>query len=168
MIPYINLANQAPGFQTGPVLGIKSFHRLIMVKTLKIFFSETMRPTAYILGMEQGLVVPCVKSCQLSLWCPNWPRPWGSRVSIDMMEKTLKIFMSETMRPTAYIFGMKQFLAVPYICSANEVPGVQTGPALRIKSSYNLQIKVYLIEFFFLSQNMCCGYSKLQKNSHSE
>ena len=47
VVPYINPANQVPGFQTGLVPGIKTFKRLIMgTKTLNIF-SETKRPTAY-------------------------------------------------------------------------------------------------------------------------
>ena len=50
VVPYINPANQGPGVQTGPTLGIKNFHRLVMENTL-IFFSETMRPTAHMFGM---------------------------------------------------------------------------------------------------------------------
>ena len=58
MVSYINPANQAPGVQTGQAPGIISSHRLIMGKIKKILFSETMRPTAYILSMQQCLVVP--------------------------------------------------------------------------------------------------------------
>ena len=49
--PLINPANQAPGVQTGrKPLG--SFPPTdIMENFLKIFFSETMRPIAYILSM---------------------------------------------------------------------------------------------------------------------
>ena len=50
VVPYINSANQAPGAQSGPTLGMESFHRLIMNKTLKPS-SETMRSIAYILIM---------------------------------------------------------------------------------------------------------------------
>ena len=46
MIHYINPANQAPGVQTGHAPGVIS----VMRKTYKVFFSETMRATAYILG----------------------------------------------------------------------------------------------------------------------
>ena len=45
-----------------------------------------------------------------------------------IMGKTFKIFFSETMRPTAYLFGMKQCLVVPYIYPTNQVSWVQTGP----------------------------------------
>ena len=34
VVPYINPANHAPGVQTSPIPGIKSFHRLMMEKTL--------------------------------------------------------------------------------------------------------------------------------------
>ena len=43
-----------------------------------------------------------------------------------IMGTNLKIF-SETMRPTAYIFSMYQCLVVPYLTSANQAPGLQTG-----------------------------------------
>ena len=33
VVPYINPINRAPGVQTGSVLGIKSFHKLLMGKT---------------------------------------------------------------------------------------------------------------------------------------
>ena len=47
VVPYINPANQARRVQTGhtPVV------HMYMGKTLKIFFSETVRPTAYIFSM---------------------------------------------------------------------------------------------------------------------
>ena len=51
-VPNINPANQAPGFQTGLAQEIKNFHRLIMGFFLvKIFFSETKRPLAYIFNI---------------------------------------------------------------------------------------------------------------------
>ena len=45
------------------------------------------------------------------------------------MGKALKIFFSETMRPRAYIFSIKQCVVVPYINVANQAPGVQIGHA---------------------------------------
>ena len=51
-VPYIYPANQAPGIQTGHAPGVISSYRLVMEnKNKKIFFSETMRPTAYIFSM---------------------------------------------------------------------------------------------------------------------
>ena len=51
-VPNINPANQAPGFQTGLAEEIKNFYRLIMGFFLvKIFFSETKRPLAYIFNI---------------------------------------------------------------------------------------------------------------------
>ena len=42
------------------------------------------------------------------------------------------------MRPTAYIFSMQQYLVVPYINPANQVPRVQTGHAPGVISSHRL------------------------------
>ena len=50
------------------------------------------------------------------------------------MVKSFKIF-SETMRPTLYIFSMKQ-LVVPYINPANQATGVQTSHAIVMNSSH--------------------------------
>ena len=50
VVPYIKPANQAPVVQTGHAPGDISSHRFIIEKKKRkeIFFSETMRPTAYI------------------------------------------------------------------------------------------------------------------------
>ena len=60
VVPYINPPNQASEIQTGQSPGVISSHRLIMGKTSKIIFSETMRPRAYIFSMYQCLVVPYI------------------------------------------------------------------------------------------------------------
>ena len=51
MVLYINCANHVPGVKFGQAPGVDSLHRPIIVKTKKIFFSETTRPTALIFGM---------------------------------------------------------------------------------------------------------------------
>ena len=82
---------------------IYSSRRLIIGKKLKtIFFSENMRPTAYIFSMYQCLVVPYINPANQALglqtghttgghifkqryiakelytkYSPNWPRPGG-------------------------------------------------------------------------------------------
>ena len=95
-----------------------------------------MRPTAYIFGIKQFLVVPYAnpdKHVGLSpvLWIKSFHRL--------IMEKTFKKkFFYETMRPIAYIFDMKQFLVVPYLNPADQAVGVQTGPAPGIKSFHRL------------------------------
>ena len=73
LIPYI----KPPGVQTAHAPGIKTFHKLIMGKTLKIFFSETMRPTcsAFIFGMKHFLVVHCTNPVKQAPGGPNWPHP---------------------------------------------------------------------------------------------
>ena len=57
MVLYINCANHVPGVKFGHVPGVDSLHRPTIGKTKKIFFSETTRPTALIIGMEQWLMV---------------------------------------------------------------------------------------------------------------
>ena len=58
------------------------------------------------------------------------------------MGKSLKMFFSETMKPTAYkhVFDLKQCLVVPYINHANQAPEVQTGPTPGIKGFHRLTI----------------------------
>ena len=51
MVLYINYANHAPGVIFGHAPGVDSLHRPTIGKKLKIFFSETTRPTALIFGM---------------------------------------------------------------------------------------------------------------------
>ena len=48
-----------------------------------------------------------------------------------MGKKLKKIFFSETMRPRAFIFCVKQCLVIPFIIPANRDPGVQIGHARR-------------------------------------
>ena len=95
-------------------------------KTFKIF-SETMRPTPFILSMLQCAVVPYINYKILPI------KPLVSKLIKTfhrlIIGKTLGIF-SETMRPTAYIFSMLQCLVVLYINPANHTPGVQIGHTL--------------------------------------
>ena len=56
------------------------------------------------------------------------------------MGKTKKIFFSETTRPTALIFGMKQWLMVLYINCAIHAPGVKFGHAPGVDSLHRLTI----------------------------
>ena len=72
----------------------------------KIFLSETTRPRALIFGIKHHLV-------DLYLVCSNytpgakWPHPWGHMLYIGLnREKHEKIFLSETIRPRAMIFGL--------------------------------------------------------------
>ena len=54
------------------------------------------------------------------------------------MGKTKKIFFSETTRPTALIFGIKQWLMVLYINCAIHAPGVKFGYAPKVDSLHRL------------------------------
>ena len=69
-VPYINPANQAPGVQTDPFLGIKSFHRC-HGKTLKNHEAYSLY-IGYV-SMSSG---PLHKSCQSGPWGPF--KPLGS------------------------------------------------------------------------------------------
>ena len=69
----------------------------------------------------------------------NLATPRGSIVSIDLQwEKLKKIFFSETTRPTALIFGMKQWLMVLYINCAIHAPGIKFGHAPGVDSLHRL------------------------------
>ena len=61
VVPFINRANHAPGVQVGHTPGVIGVHRLIIGKNVKkIFFSETMRPKAFIFCVKQCLVSPFI------------------------------------------------------------------------------------------------------------
>ena len=61
VVPFINPADHAPGVQVGHAPGVIGLHRLILGKNIKkIFFSETMRPRAFIFCVKQCLVSPSI------------------------------------------------------------------------------------------------------------
>ena len=61
--------------------------------------------------------------------------PWVDSLHRPTIGKKLKkMFFSETTRPTALIFGIKQWLMVLYINCANHVPGVKFGHATGVDS----------------------------------
>ena len=106
MVLYINCANHVPGVKFGHAPGVGSLHRPTIGKTKKIFFSETTRPTDFIIGMLQWLMVLYI-NC--AIHAPGVK--FGHAVGVDSlhrltMGKKKKIFFSETTRPTALIFGM--------------------------------------------------------------
>ena len=44
------------------------------------------------------------------------------------MEKHGRIFLSETIRPRAFLFGMKHYLTDLYQVCSNYAPGAKNGP----------------------------------------
>ena len=57
--------------------------------------------------------------------CP----PWGHIVHIGLYRENFeKIFLSETIRPRALIFGMKHHLVSLYQVCSNYIPGAKNGP----------------------------------------
>ena len=92
---------------------------------------------------------PLHKLCHSCPWGQIWPRPGGSIVSIDLLwEKNSKIFFSETTGPTAFIFGMWQWLMVLYINCASHAPGVKFGHAPGVDSLHRLTIGKTKKNFF--------------------
>ena len=75
---------------------------LFREKHENIFLSETTRPGAMIFGMKHYLVV-----LKLYPWRQRWPHPGGHMLYIGLSrEKHEKIFLSETIRRRAMIFGI--------------------------------------------------------------
>ena len=107
MVLYINCAIHAPGVKFGHAPGgggVDSLHRLTMGK--KIFFSETTGPTALIFGMWQLLMVLYINCASHAPGVKFGHAPGLDSLQRLTIEKTKKIFFSETTRPTALIFGM--------------------------------------------------------------
>ena len=79
------------------------------VEDEKIFFSETTRPRALIFGMKHNLVDLYHFFFKLYLYPlgQKWPHSKGHMLYIGLnREKHEKIFLSETIKPRAMIFGM--------------------------------------------------------------
>ena len=90
----------------------------------KIFLSDTTRPRALLFGMKHHLV-------NLYQVCSNYSpgAKNGHMHYIDLYRgKHEKIFLSETTRPRAMIFGMKHYLVVFYQVCSNNTPRVKNGP----------------------------------------
>ena len=93
----------------------------------KFSLSETARPRALIFGMQHH-------SVNLYQICSNYvPRAKNSPASGHMLyiglyrEKHEKIFLSETIRPRALIFGMMHYLVVFYQVCSNYSPEAKIG-----------------------------------------
>ena len=71
----------------------------------KIFLSETTRPRTLIFGMMHYLVVFYQVCSNYTPGVKNGPSPGVTCIGLNR-EKHEKIFMSETIRPRAMIFGM--------------------------------------------------------------
>ena len=73
----------------------------------KIFLSETIRLRALIFGMKHHLVDLYQVCSNYAPWAKKRPSPGGHMFYIVLYrEKHEKIFLSETIRPRAMIFGM--------------------------------------------------------------
>ena len=73
----------------------------------KIFWSETIRPRTLKFGMMHYLVVFYQVCSNYTPGAKNGPTPGGHMLNIGLnREKHEKIFLSETIRPRAMIFGM--------------------------------------------------------------
>ena len=71
-----------------------------------MFLSETTRPRALIFGKKHHLVV-FYHFVQIRPRAKKWPRPRDHMLYIGLnREKHEKIFLSETIRHRALIFGM--------------------------------------------------------------
>ena len=67
--------------------------------------------------------------------------------------KHKKIFFSETKRPRAFIFCLKQCIVVLFINPANRAPGVHTGPAPGgswVKHKKNLLLRNHKAQSFHI------------------
>ena len=94
----------------------------------KIFLSETTRSRAFIFGMKHHLVSVYQLCSNYIPWAKNGPAPRGHMFYIGLYrEKHGKIFLSETIRLRALIFGMKHHLVDLYHVCSNYAPGAKNG-----------------------------------------
>ena len=95
-------------------------------------FSKTTRPRAIILGMLHHLGNLYQVCSNNAPGAKNGPF-LGSHVLHRLIRgKHEKIFLSETIRPRAIIFGMLHHLMDPLPSLLNYAPGVKNGPALEV------------------------------------
>ena len=114
-------SNYAPRAKNGPAPGSHCLHRLIYGKTLK------------------KNLVSSHKALSLDIWyvaSPSRPLPRLFKLCSGAhmfyigvyWEKYEKIFLSETTRPRALIFGRKHHIVNLYQVCSNYIPGAKNGP----------------------------------------
>ena len=106
MVLYINCAIHAPGVKFGQARGSIVSIDLLWEKNSRIFFSETIGPTALIFGMWQWLMVLYINCASHAPGVKFGHVPGVDSFHRLTIGKTKKIFFSESTRPTALIFGM--------------------------------------------------------------
>ena len=119
-----------PGVKNGPAPGVKSFTLKYIGKLLKIFFSKTTRPRAFIFCIWQHLEVLYIYCWKNPPGVKNGPAPWVKSFYVEIYREPLKIFFIEATRPRALEFGIWQHLEVLYEVCSKLPPGVKNGPAL--------------------------------------
>ena len=119
------------GSKLTPPRGSFVLHKLIQGVPLKIFLSVTIRPTAFIFGVWHHLGV-------LYQYCSNYapgvkisPAPGTSILHMIIYDKLFKFFLSRTVRPRTFIFGLYLYLVSLYQRCSKYALGVKTGPTLR-------------------------------------
>ena len=131
VVPYHICSNHAPGVQIGPAPGIPCFTQTYKGKSLKIIFSETMRPRAKIFGVQHCVVVLYQVCSNHAPRVKIGPAPGVACFTQTYIGKSLKIFFAETIRPRAKIFGLQHCVLVLYQVCSNHAPRIKIGPAPR-------------------------------------
>ena len=122
-------SNNTIGAKNGPAPGSHILHRLCLENVKKIFLSETIWPRAFIFGMYHYLVDLYQVCSNYTPGAKNGPAS-GSHILHGLCwENVKKIFLSETIWPRAFIFGMYHYLVDLYQVCSNYTPGAKNGPA---------------------------------------
>ena len=96
---------------------------------------------------------------------PKWSRPKDHTLYIGLYRENYeKIFLSETIRPRALIFGMKHHLVDLYQVNLNCAPGAKNDSALgitcftynpRARNRFNQVVEAKRFEGVFLCRKVC-------------
>ena len=106
MALYQNTSNYGPGVESSPILWVLGFDIEIKKEILKIFLSQTVRAGAFIFGMQHHLVTLYQNTSNYGPGAEISPMLWVFGFHIKIKKEILKIFLSQTVRARALIFGM--------------------------------------------------------------
>ena len=120
------------------------------MKSLKIIFSKTARPRATKFGIENHLMAFYKDCSKFGPGVKIGPAPGVTSFTKDYIVKTLRIFLSKSIRPRTTIFGMQHHLVDLYKDCSKFAPRVKIDPAPGVTSF----TQDYIVNFLkvFLSE----------------
>ena len=116
------------------------------MKFLEMFLSQTVRARAFIFGMLHHLLALYQNTSNYDPGVEISPMLWVLGFHIEIKEIFL-IFLSQTVKARALIFGMWYLLVDLYQVCSYDAHGIKTGPTPGV-TSWNMGIKTPIFKKF--------------------